>query len=70
MPISANQVDAIVKAYNKQYKTKFNFDNGVESSQQDRYVDIVTLSKYEDVRVDVEKKMTSNFIDILKSITK
>jgi len=70
MPISANQVDAIVKAYNKQYKSKFNFDNGAESSQQDRYVDIVTLSKYEDVRVDVEKKMTSNFIDILKSITK
>ena len=69
MTISANQVDGVIKAYNKQYKTRSSFENGT-SSQRDRYADIVSLSKYEDVRVDVEKKMTSNFIDILKSITK
>lgn len=69
MSISANQVDAVIKAYNKQYKSRFSFDNDVESSQQDRYADVVTLSKYEDVRCDVETKMTSNFIDILKRMS-
>jgi len=70
MAISANQVDGILKAYNKQYKSKFIFENGTESLQQDKYADLVTLSKYEDVRIDVEKTMTCSFIDILKSLTK
>ena len=69
MTISANQVDGVIKAYNKQYKTRVTSDNGT-SSQQARYADVVTLSTYEDVRVDVEKKMSCNFIDILKSLNK
>ena len=66
MTISANQVDGVIKAYNKQYKTRFSFDNGAESSQQDKYADVVTLSKYEDVRRDVEAQMTYSLVDILK----
>ena len=66
MTISANQVDGVIKAYNKQYKNRFCLDNGAESSQKDRYADVVTLSKYEDVRTDVEAQMTYNLVDILK----
>jgi hypothetical protein len=66
MTISANQVDGVIKAYNKQYKNRFSFDNGAGASQQDRYADVVTLSKYEDVRGDVEAQMTYNLVDILK----
>jgi len=66
MTISAYQVDGVIKAYNKQYKSRFNFDNGLETSQNDRYADVVTLSKYEDVRDDVEAQMTYNLVDILK----
>ncbi len=66
MTISAGQVDGVIKAYNKQYKNRFSFDNGAESSQKDRYADVVTLSKYEDVRADVEAQMTYNLVDILK----
>jgi hypothetical protein len=66
MTILANQVDGVIKAYNKQYKNRFSFDNGSESLRQDRYADVVTLSKYEDVRGDVEAQMTYNLVDILK----
>jgi hypothetical protein len=66
MTILANQVDGVIKAYNKQYKNRFSFDNNSESSRQDRYADVVTLSKYEDVRRDVEARMTYNLVDILK----
>lgn len=66
MTILANQVDGVIKAYNKQYKNRFNFDSGAEISQKDRYADVVTLSKFEDVRSDVEAQMTYNLVDILK----
>jgi hypothetical protein len=66
MTISANQVDDVIKAYNKQYKNRFSFDNGAETAQKDRYADVVTLSRFEDVRGDVEAQMTYNLVDILK----
>jgi len=66
MTISANQVDGVIKAYNKQYKNRFSFDNGAETAMKDRYADVVTLSKFEDVRGDVEAQMTYNLVDILK----
>lgn len=66
MTISANQIDSVIKAYNKQYKNRFSFDNGAETSQKDRYADVVSLSKFEDVRSDVEAQMTYNLVDILK----
>jgi len=66
MTISASQVDGVIKAYNKQYKNRFTVDNSPEAAQQDRYADVVTLSKYEDVRGEVEAKMTYSLVDILK----
>jgi len=66
MTILANQIDGVIKAYNKQYKNRFSFDNGAQSPLQDRYADVVTLSRYEDVRGDVEAQMTYNLVDILK----
>ncbi|MFA6412075.1 MAG: hypothetical protein WCW53_05205 [Syntrophales bacterium] len=66
MTILANQVDGVIKAYNKQYKNRFSLGNGVETSQRDRYADVVTLSKFEDVRGDVEAQMTYSLVDILK----
>ncbi|MCX5829421.1 MAG: hypothetical protein NTV58_15705 [Deltaproteobacteria bacterium] len=70
MTILANQVDGVIKAYNKQYKNRFSFENGAESSRPDRYADVVTLSRYEDVRGDVEAQMTYNLVDILKRQSK
>jgi len=50
----------------KQYKSKVNADN----APRDKYADVVTLSKYEDVSADLGKKMTSSFLEILRSISK
>lgn len=66
MSISSYQIDGVLKAYVKQYKSKVTVDN----APRDKYADVITLSKYEDVSVDLGKKMTGSFIEILKSLRK
>ncbi len=66
MSISSYQIDGVLNAYVKQYKSKVNADN----APRDKYADVVTLSKYEDVSADLGKKMTSSFLEILRSISK
>lgn len=64
MTISAYQVDNVIKAYNKQSKTRLRFDVPLVSSQ-DRYLDIVKLSSSEDIKADAYKKISYSLLDVL-----
>jgi hypothetical protein len=64
MTISAYQVDNVIKAYSKQNKSKLRFDVQ-QTSAQDRYMDVVTLSNSEDMKADAYKKISYSLLDVL-----
>jgi hypothetical protein len=64
MTISAYQVDNVIKAYNKQSKTKLRFDVP-QTPSQDRYLDVVKLSSSEDIKADAYKKISYSLLDVL-----
>jgi len=64
MTISAYQVDNVIKAYNKQSKTRLRLDVPQVSSQ-DRYKDVVTLSHDDGMKDDAYKKISYNLLDVL-----
>lgn len=69
MTISAYQVDSVIKAYSKQSKTRLRFDIQ-QNAAQDRYNDVVTLSRSEDMRADAYKKISYSLLDILRKDSK
>lgn len=69
MTISAYQVDNVIKAYSKQSKTRLRFDVQ-QNTAQDRYSDVVTLSRSEDMRADAYKKISYSLLDILRKDSK
>ena len=69
MTISAYQVDNVIKAYSKQSKTRLRFDIP-QNTAQDRYSDVVTLSRSEDMRADAYKKISYSLLDILRKDSK
>lgn len=69
MTISAYQVDNVIKAYSKQSKTRLRFDIQ-QNAAQDRYNDVVTLSRSEDMRADAYKKISYSLLDILRKDSK
>lgn len=64
MTISAYQVDNVIKAYNKQSKTKMRFD-APQASSKDRYADVVTLSGNEEMKADAYRKISYSLLDVL-----
>lgn len=64
MTVSAYQVDNVIKAYNKQSKTRLRFDNP-QASSQDRYRDVVTLSHDAGMKDDAYKKISYSLLDVL-----
>lgn len=64
MPISAYQIDNVIKAYSKQNKAKFRLDTKSVPSQ-DRYRDVVTLSGNTGLTADTYKKISYNLLDVL-----
>ena len=64
MTISAYQVDNVIKAYNKQQKTKVRFAMG-QDSVKDKHADIVTLSGDGESGKDVYSKISYSLLDIL-----
>jgi hypothetical protein len=64
MTISAYQVDNVIKAYGKQIKAKTRLDIQ-QSTSQDKYTDVVTLSGKEDMKVDAYKKISYSLLDVL-----
>jgi hypothetical protein len=64
MTISAYQVDNVIKAYNKQSKSKSRFDVQQLPSQE-RYTDVVTLSGKEDMKADAYRKISYSLLDVL-----
>jgi len=65
MTISAYQVDNVIKAYSKQNKAKLRLDVP-QSTAQDRFRDVVTLSGSEDMRADAYRKISYSMLDILR----
>jgi len=64
MTISAYQVDNVIKAYNKQSKTKLRFDIPIAPSQ-DRFTDVVSLSGSEAIKADAYQKISYSLLDVL-----
>jgi hypothetical protein len=64
MTISAYQVDNVIRAYSKQVKTKLHID-GPQAVVQDRYRDVVTLSRSEDIKADAYRKISYSLLDVL-----
>jgi len=64
MTISAYQVDNVIKAYNKQSKTKLRVDIPQPPSQ-DIYTDVVTLSGKEVMKDNAYKKISYSLLDVL-----
>ena len=64
MTISAYQIDNVIKAYNKQSKTRLRSDVPLLPSQ-DRYLDVVKLSSSEDIKTDAYKKISYSLLDVL-----
>jgi hypothetical protein len=65
MTISAYQVDSVIKAYNKQNKSRLRLDDVLQTTAQDRYRDVVKLSSSEDMKADAFKKISYSLLDIL-----
>ncbi|MDD5168471.1 MAG: hypothetical protein PHN75_06610 [Syntrophales bacterium] len=64
MTISAYQVDNVIKAYNKQQKSKLRADSS-QDAVKDRHADIVTLSGKTDMGKEVYSKISYSLLDIL-----
>ena len=64
MTISAYQVDNVIKAYNKQSKSRMRVDVPQVSST-DRFSDVVCLSRSEDIRTDAYKKISYSLLDVI-----
>lgn len=64
MTISAYQVDNVIKAYNKQQKTKVRFDMGQDPAK-DKHADMVTLSGDDDLGKEAYSKISYSLLDIL-----
>lgn len=64
MTITAYQVDNVIKAYNKQSKSRLRFD--VRPASSDRFAASVTLSS-EDSQADAYEKISYTLADILRS---
>jgi hypothetical protein len=68
MTISAHQVDSVLKAYTKQFKTRHRPDiQG--GSPRDRYADTVTLSGNEADKSQVFSKISYSLLDVIKKDT-
>ena len=65
MTVSAYQVDNVIKAYNKQQKTKLRAMTASDPAKT-RSSDIVTLSDTDEPGKDVLTKISYNIMDILK----
>jgi hypothetical protein len=64
MTISAYQVDNVIKAYNKQSKSKVRLDMQ-RVPAQGTYTDTVTLSGNESIKADAYQKISYNLLDVL-----
>ena len=64
MTVSAYQVDNVIKAYNKQQKTKVRFDMG-QSPVLGKNSDVVTLSGDVDPGKEAFSKISYSLLDIL-----
>jgi hypothetical protein len=64
MTISAYQIDNVIKAYNKQQKTKVRFDMG-RNPLQDKHGDVVTLSNDVDPGKEAYSKISYSLLDVL-----
>jgi co-chaperonin GroES (HSP10) len=65
MTISAYQIDAVIKAYSKQSKTRLGFNVPQANSPDNKYADVVTLSSSEDVKSNAMKKISYSLLDVL-----
>ena len=65
MRISADQMDNVIKAYSKHIKARLLL-NVQQNTSPDRYVDLVTLSGSDSMKVDVDKKISNSLLDILR----
>lgn len=64
MTISAYQVDNVIKAYSRQSKTGPRLESA-QAVTDDRYRDVVTLSKSEDIKADAYRKISYSLLDVL-----
>lgn len=64
MTVSAYQVDNVIKAYNKQQKTKLRVDMA-SNTATGRNADVVTLSGAGEPGKDIFSKISYNILDIL-----
>jgi len=64
MTISAYQIDNVIRAYSKQNKTRLRLDVP-QTTVQERYRDVVTLSSSEDMKADAYQKISYSLLDIL-----
>jgi len=65
MTISAHQVDSVLKAYTKQFKTRYR-PEAYDNPQRDKYADIVTLSGNEAEKADLFAKISYSLLDVIK----
>lgn len=64
MTISAYQVDNVIKAYSKQYKSRAHLERQ-PSTAQVQYRDVVVLSGSEDLKTDAYRKISYSLLDVL-----
>lgn len=65
MTISAHQVDSVLKAYTKQFKTRPRPEIS-EGAPRDRYVDTVTLSGSEMDKAQAFSKISYRLLDVIR----
>jgi hypothetical protein len=65
MTISAHQVDSVLKAYTKQFKTRPRPEIS-EAAPRDRYIDTVTLSGSEMDKSQAFSKISYRLLDVIR----
>ncbi len=66
MTISAHQVDSVLKAYTKQFKTRHRPEIQGGSPVGDRYADVVTLSGNQADKSQAFSKISYSLLDVIK----
>ncbi|MDY0188628.1 MAG: hypothetical protein RBR16_11960 [Syntrophus sp. (in: bacteria)] len=65
MPVSVYQVDSVIKAYNKQIRTKVENRNPGAADAGSRYRDCVTISPSPENKAITFEKISYNIRDII-----
>ncbi|HOK06366.1 MAG TPA: hypothetical protein PK836_02740 [Syntrophales bacterium] len=65
MTITSYQVDSVIRAYTKQYKSRA-VDEGSEVAPRDPYNDVVTLSQTPRGEGEIFQKISYSLLDIIR----